>query len=115
MHGHGTCYTWAGGCGAATQESDFHKVWSTTSWDAANLQDWHGTGKVYTYIDGQLVFKWTEGGSKTQYRYCTRQWETTYQYYRWGEWSDYTETAVSPSENTEVQTKTQDRYKSKSS
>lgn len=73
MHGYGdTCWTWAGGCGAAKIPHDWHEVWSTVSWEDANLRDWHGTGKFYTYIDGELVFKWTEHGSaRQQYRYRT--------------------------------------------
>lgn len=73
MHGYNDpCWTWAGGCGAAKIPHDWHEVWSTVSWEDANLRDWHGTGKFYTYIDGELVFKWTEHGSaRQQYRYRT--------------------------------------------
>lgn len=73
MHGYNDiCYTWAGGCGKAKIPHDWHEVWSTVSWNEANLRDWHGTGKLYTYLDGELVFKWTEHGSaRQQYRYRT--------------------------------------------
>ena len=72
MHGYGSCYTWAGGCGAPTYESGWRELWSTTSWDNAGFGDWYGTGKYYAYVDGQLVFKLTGVSAKTQYRYCTR-------------------------------------------
>lgn len=73
-HWHGydiPCFEWGDGCGAASISRDFHKVWSTVSWEEANLQDWHRTGKYYTYLDGELVFKWSSEGSKQQYRYRT--------------------------------------------
>lgn len=76
MHGWGTvCYTWCGGCGGPTpDDSGWHEVWSDIPWDEADLKDWYGTGHQYTYIDGELVFKWDtgNGGSKTQYRYRTK-------------------------------------------
>lgn len=75
MHGWGTvCYPWAGGCGGATpDDSGWHQIWSEIPWDEANLQDWYGTGHYYTYIDGELVFQWTNDGQpKTQYRCRTK-------------------------------------------
>lgn len=75
MHGWGTvCYPWAGGCGGATpDDSGWHQIWSEISWDEANLRDWYGTGHYYTYIDGELVFQWTNDGQpKTQYRCRTK-------------------------------------------
>lgn len=109
MHGWDiTCPTWAGGCGEAyIPESSWHVVWSTVSWDNAGLKDWHGTGKYYTYIDGELVFKWTEGGSKTQYRYATRTLNNVTNY---GSWSDWRDTVYSASSTREVQTRTVYRY-----
>lgn len=73
MHGYVTCYPWAGGCGGYIPESSWHQIWSEIPWDEANLQDWHGTGKYNTYIDGELVFKWDDNGQpKTQYRCRTK-------------------------------------------
>lgn len=109
MHGWNMyCPTWAGGCGKGwIGEYDFTQVYSTTSWDAAGLKDWHGTGKYYTYIDGQLVFKWTGGGSGTQYRYATR---STKQVPNYGSWSSWGDTAYSNSSTREVQTRKVYRY-----
>lgn len=73
MHVYGyTCFEWAGGCGKATIPHVFHYIYSPISWDEAGLKDFYGTGKYYTYIDGELVFKWNDGGSQTEYRYSTR-------------------------------------------
>ena len=111
MHGYGTCYTWAGGCGRATDVSGFRELWKTTSWDAAGLMDWHGTGKYYTYLDGELVFKWTEGGSKNQYRSRTKEMVTTYLFNRWSDqWSDWSDEEISASEDCQVKTQTLYRY-----
>lgn len=66
MHGYGTCYTWAGGCGAAIPDDGGHPTYLPTSWDAA--QDWYGTGKYYATIDGARWFRWNDGGTQTQYR-----------------------------------------------
>lgn len=107
MHGWGYCYTWAGGCGRKTDDSGWHEVWSEISWDNAGLKDWHGTGKYYTYINGELVFKWPSGGSKTQYRYSTR---STYQQAHYGNWSSWSDTAYNSSSSREVRTQTVYRY-----
>ena len=109
MHGWNIyCPTWAGGCGNGwISEDRCTVVYSTTSWDAAGLSDWYGTGKYYAYVDGQLVFKWTSGGSGTQYRYCTRSTQQVVNYGSWSEWGD---TAYYNSSNREVQTRTVYRY-----
>lgn len=110
MHGYGTCWTWAGGCGAATHSSGWREVWSTTSWDNAGLMDWYGTGKYYTYINGELVFKLVEAGPKTQYRYCTRESIDGYEFYRWGDWSEWSDTPYSANDDRNVEMRTAYRY-----
>jgi len=108
MHGWGTCWTWAGGCGRATNKGDWIAIWSTVPWNQANLQEWKGTGKYYTYINGELVFKWTDGGTRTEYRYATRSLQNVTNY---GSWIGWTDTAVYPSSSREVQTRTVYRYR----
>lgn len=110
MHGYGTCYTWAGGCGATTTDAGWHAVWSPVSWDDAGLQDWYGTGKYYTNLDGQVVFKWEDGGTGTQYRSCTRAMVDTYHFYRWTDWSAWSDTVYTASDNRKVETRTVYRY-----
>ena len=91
MHVSNQCYSWAGGCGKYTMTgNNWVPYYSTTSYDAADLWEFHGTGKYAAYVDGQLVFR-HENGAVTQYRSRTRQMETVYLYYRytdWTEWSD---------------------------
>ncbi len=116
VHMHGwdiTCPKWAGGCGNAyIPESSAQIIWSTVSWDAAGLKDWHGTGKYYTYIDGQLVFKWPEGGSaQQQYRYATR---STKQVTSYSSWSSYSDTVYTASSTREVREQTVYRYRDRS-
>ena len=117
MHGSDGCWTWAkdpvtgkGGCGSTAGGNSWNAVWSTTSWDEANLKDWHDTGDYYTHIDGQLVFKRSSGAGKTQYRYRTRTQETVYQFYQWSHWSDWSATPVSASDTVNVETRTVYRY-----
>lgn len=106
MHGWDMyCPTWAGGCGKGWIERNmFRKVYSTTSWNSAGLKDWHGTGKSYAYVDGQLVFKWTSGGSGTQYRYATRSIQQVANYGSWSNWGDttYSNTATRQVETRKV-------------
>lgn len=105
MHGRGTnaCYTWAGGCGASIPDN-FHAEYLTVSWD--NASDWYGTGAYYANIDGVRWFKWTDGGTQTQYRYRTRPQVTTYYYERWTEWSDWSDTPVEENDSVKVETRT---------
>ena len=110
MHGYGSCWNWAGGCGAPTYDWGWREVWSTVPWDSANLRDWYGTGKYYTYIDGELVFQLSNVSAKTQYRYCTREATNAYEFYRWGDWSDWTTTVHSADENRNVETRTAFRH-----
>jgi hypothetical protein len=109
MHGWDiTCPKWAGGCGRAyIPRESWHQTHSSISWNNAGLKDWHGTGKYYTYIDGQLYFKWPEGGQVTEYRYATR---STKQVPVYSSWSSYSDTAYSTSSTREVQTQTVYRY-----
>lgn len=111
MHGWDIiCPTWAGGCGQAyIPEGSWHQLHSETSWDDANLRDWHGTGKYYTYINGELYFKWDYCGEQKQYRYRD-YWINRYV----TEWSPYTETVILSSDNTEVETATAYRYRERS-
>lgn len=107
MHGWGQCWTWAGGCGAATTDGNWHEIWSEIPWDQAGLQDWHGTGKYYTEINGERVFKWPEGGSRTQYRYAKQAVQTVSHE---GSWSDWEDTPYTASSTREVRTRTMYSY-----
>lgn len=112
IHMHGwdiTCPKWAGGCGKAyIPQSSWHQIYHPTSWNNSGLKDFHGTSKYYTYLDGQLVFKWTDGGTKTQYRYATRDLVYTTHYGSWSSWSD---TPAYSTDTLEVETRTVYRYR----
>ena len=109
-----TCPTWAGGCGQAyIPDSSWHIHWSTTPHDQAGFADWHGTGKYYAYVDGELVFKWQDGmdrgeAVKTQYR--SRSIIDTYYYWQWGEWSEWGTDQIEATDTREVETRTVYRY-----
>ncbi|MBE6579888.1 MAG: hypothetical protein E7651_08820 [Ruminococcaceae bacterium] len=113
MHGWGiTCPTWAGGCGRATvPQSSWVAIWSPISWDDAGLEDFYGTGKYSTTIGNQRVFKWNDGGTKTQWRFRERNAETIYYYRTWSEWSEWSDTKHIASAEVEVQTRVLYRLK----
>ena len=88
MHGYGTCYTWAGGCGKNTVSSgSYHSVRSAITY--SNASDFHGTGAYYTdYTDDGRAFAYISPNSSyyvapiTQYRYRTRDQIWTYYFYK---------------------------------
>ncbi len=95
MHVSTKCYTWAGGCGYSTAfPNNWHQMWSTTSWDKANLSDPYGTGHPFTdtTFSGGRWFKWSDNGSaRTGYHYRTRTKTMSYTFERWtspSAWSD---------------------------
>ncbi len=109
MHVSSHCFTWAGGCGLA-QPYLWNEMWSPVSWDNAGLRNWHGTGHYYTYLDGLLVFKWSDGNGdpRAQYRYATRTIEQVVEY---GSWSSYSDQAIAESDTKQVRTRTVYRYR----
>lgn len=116
MHGYPTCYTWAGGCGRSSMNSGhFEAMWSTTSWNNAGLYEFHGTGKYATdNLGGGRWFKWSDNGTaRTGYRYRTRSKTITYSYYKWGDWSSWSDTVYSANNNRKVETRTVYRTKTK--
>jgi len=115
MHGSGTCYSWAGGCGKNTVSSgSYTRVYITTPYSSSS--DFHGTGVNYVDSSYGRVFAYTSTSSQyytapvTQYRYRTRTQITTYYYYRWKDWSDWSDTIYTASDNRKVETQTLYRY-----
>lgn len=116
MHGYGTCYTWAGGCGKSTISSgSYHSVYLATPYSSS--ADFHGTGVNYvdSSSDGR-VFAFTNPSNQyyrspiTQYRYRTRTLNYTYYFYRWKDWSDWGDTVYTASDSRQVETRTLYRY-----
>lgn len=95
MHGYGTCYTWAGGCGKSTvYSSSYHSVRCAVPYSSAS--DFHGTGVYYTDNTGEgRGFAYINSSSQyyvapiTQYRYRTRYQIWTYYYYKTEEKESY--------------------------
>ena len=95
MHGYGTCYTWAGGCGKSTVYSNsYHTVRCAVPYSSAG--DFHGTGVYYTDNTGEgRGFAYISSGSQyyvapiTQYRYRARYQIWTYYYYKTEEKESY--------------------------
>lgn len=106
-----TCPSWAGGCGKVTlQLEDYVTVWSTISYDEADLQNYYGVGRYYTTIDGQIVFRPREDATQTQYRSCTRELEDVYLFYRWTPWTDWSVDAAEAKEDRQIEERTVYRY-----
>ena len=114
-HGYGfPCYTWGGGCGNGTiQEDTYCEVWGATPQNQMGWQDWHGTGHVYAYYNGERVYRniYSPDASRTEYRYRDRSSVTTYYYERWSDWSDWTDYSVSGGSDRTVETRTVYRYR----
>ena len=116
LHGYPTCYTWAGGCGKSTIGSgNFVSMWSTTSWNSAGFYEFHGTGKYATdKLGGGRWFKWNDNGTaRTGYRYRNRSKTITYSYYKWDDWSQWSDSSYTSSDNRKVETRTVYRSKTK--
>ncbi len=118
MHVHGTCYTWAGGCGYSGSNFNYgciHEFYSSTPHSSAS--DWHGTGRKYIYdSDMGLAFTFYSDSPYyqapiTQYRYRTR---STYQEASYGSWSSWGDTYYSSSSTREVESRTVYRYRTRS-
>ena len=115
MHGSGTCYTWAGGCGSSSVPSgSYSQVYLTTPYSSSS--DFHGTGVNYVDSSYGRVFAYTSSSSQyyqspvTQYRFRTRTQITTYYYYRWKAWSDWSDTVYTATDNRKVESRTLYRY-----
>ena len=115
MHGYGTCYTWAGGCGGSISSGSYSTFWDTTAY--SKTSDFRGTG--VRYIDSGengRGFAYTGTSSKyyvapiTQYRYRTRTLNYTYYFYRWGNWSAWSDTYAAETDSKDVETRTLYRY-----
>ena len=85
--------------GTVTSETKVVK-WFESPWDAS--KDW-GDGKKYQYFDQVMYWNDTLLKPKTQYRYRDR-------IAQYGEWSSWSDTAVSENANRQIETRTVYRY-----
>ena len=111
--GTGARYPYYGGtceiCGNATIPSSTGTVvWYTNPW--SDSTQWGNTSKYYQYIDGSIVWNWTDGSPQTQYKYCTRYQIYTYHHYRWSDWSEWGSTVYTANENRNVENRIAYRY-----
>lgn len=67
-------------------------------------------GRRYTAGNGRMYYyekvKVSEGVSKTEYSSRTRSKNTTYSYYKWGDWSSWSDSKISASDSREVKDRT---------
>ena len=116
MHGYGTCYTWAGGCGAnSVPNSSYTVISSTTPYSSA--MDFYGTTVYYINSDNGRAFAYINPSSPhyvspyAQYRYRTR---STYEEVNYGTWSNWGDTYYDCSSAREVENRTVYRYRDRS-
>lgn len=100
-------------------------IWSTVPYSSCNPQSYSytngkkwttslGDGQKWNFSTGNLNdhavgTKDTDSGAvviMNQYRYRTRNQNTTYYYYKWNTWSNWSETEVTASDNRKVETRT---------
>ena len=101
--------TWAGGCGKWIDDSYYKTTWGPAY---STGKDFHGTGRDYTdNSDAGRAYCWSSGAGATsqkQYRSRTRSKIYTYHYWKWGEWSDWSDSYIS---GNEVETRLLYRYR----
>ena len=56
---------------------------------------------------------WVYTGSSTAYQYKVTEVTKTYYYYKWSDWTGYSDTVATSNDSTEVRTRTLYRYKLK--
>ena len=114
MHVYTSCYTWAGGCGRSNMTAgNWVEAWFPTSWSAAGVYEFHGTGKYATdNLSGGRWFKW-DNSTCTGYRSRTRSKTVNYSYYKWSDWSSWGDDVQTGNDNKKVETRTVYRYRSR--
>ena len=96
-------------CGKTKIKSDSGTIeWFTNPW-SDSIAWGTGTGKNYQYINGGIWWNWTDGSSKTQYRYSTRTIINNSDSF--SAWSAFSDEPVEVTENREVRTRTVYRYR----
>ena len=87
-----------------------HTITSATSFKEGSNGTYWGDkcptcGVTVWYLDGTI--------SVTQYTYQTRTKTVSYSFYKWLDWSEYSDTPITSSSTTEIRTRTLYRYKLK--
>ncbi len=89
-----------------------HEIYSTKKLTV----DRHSTSVDKDIVDGETkcskgLGSYYYGGTKTQYRYRTRTKTTTYSFWKWGDFSAWSDTVYTANSTREVETRTVYRYR----
>ncbi len=113
-------------CGKVKIGNNWHCTWSTTRYQDAAWYNWDNS-KRYTYsLDGTAWF-WSTGNTgatavgtidstsnavviRQAYRYRTATRNYTYYYYRWGDWSGWSDSYISQTSDRNVTTRNMYRH-----
>lgn len=93
----------------------YHSVTTSSMMPTLNMAD-QGGRQAYGGLGtgapkcSYNFYAWWLDSSQTTYYYRTRSKYVTYHYWKWGEWSPYSDSAVSPSTDREVREQTYYRY-----
>ena len=89
-----------------------HEIYSTKKLTV----DRHSPSVDKDIVDGETkcvkgLGSYYYGGTKTQYRYRTRTKTTIYSFWKWGDYSDWSDTVYTANDSREVETRTLYRYR----
>lgn len=104
---YGKCYTELGGCGSTTYSYGYHEILLANPPSDATLVMYN---KRCLIVDGIRWYINTGDASVTAYRYRDRTQITTYYYWKWDDWSGWSDTTYSESDSRKVETRTMYRY-----
>lgn len=112
-----SCPTWAGGCGNTPYSSYPGMVMCWSTKNPNETSSFHGVGRNY-YDDaayGRVFYFFGQDWSsaRTGYRYRDRAKTVTYYYWRWKNWSGWSDTAYTSSSSRKVQSRTLYRYRTR--
>lgn len=85
----------------------YHEIYLTYQLSAVNMADQGGQQAYGSYACGTEGFNfWFYGGTVITYSYQTRSKSTTYYFYKYGDWSDWSTTPVTSTDDREVESRT---------
>lgn len=104
---YGKCYTELGGCGSTNYSYGYHEILLANPPSDATLWAYN---KRCLIVDGIRWYINTGDAPVTAYRYRDRTQITTYYYWKWDAWSNWSDEVYSESDSRKIETRTMYRY-----
>ena len=105
---YGICYTELGGCGSKSFSVGYHETFLTNPPSDAKLWAYN---KRCLIVDGQRWYINTGQDPVTVYRYRDRSKITTYYYWKWDDWSSWSDTKYTESDTRQVKSRRVYKYR----